>query len=214
MDITFISDTHGLHAKLLLKGGDMIIHAGDVSSKGSLEEIDQFLNWFKDLDNTYKIFIAGNHDFYFEQAIDFEIDRLIPNDVIYLNDSGVSIEGIHFWGSPITPWFYDWAFNRQRGLDIKQHWDLIPYQTDVLITHGPPYSKLDKTISGQAVGCAELKEKINLIRPQAHVFGHIHEGYGQLDECGTQYINASVLDERYNLTNNPIRATIYPKVQT
>ena len=84
----------------------------------------------------------------------------------------------------------------------------------MLITHGPPYSKLDKTISGQAVGCAELKEKINLIRPQAHVFGHIHEGYGQLDECGTQYINASVLDERYNLTNNPIRATIYPKVQT
>ena len=46
--------------------------------------------------------------------------------IIFLNDSGCVLENIKIWGSPVQPWFYDWAFNRTRGAEIKKHWDLIP----------------------------------------------------------------------------------------
>lgn len=182
----------------------MIIHAGDISSKGTQAQVEDFLGWFSNLNFKYKVFIAGNHDFFFERALDFEVDQLIPDNVIYLNDSGIEIENIKIWGSPIQPWFYDWAFNRQRGEDIKKHWDLIPDDTDILITHGPPMDILDETVYGSNVGCIDLLDKIMLVKPKIHVFGHIHEAYGIKEVNGTQFINASVLDHKYNQTNDPI----------
>lgn len=187
-----------------MPAADVLIHAGDVSSMGKREEIVSFLDWFSALPFSYKIFIAGNHDFFFEKNSNAEIFRLIPDNVIYLNDSGVTIEGIEIWGSPISPWFYDWAFNRQRGVDIRSHWDMIPGSTDILITHGPPAGILDRTTGGQQVGCDDLLQKIKEIKPSFHIFGHIHEGYGTQKEDTTTYINASVVDEKYRITNNPV----------
>lgn len=204
MKIIFISDTHGFHEKLNLPEGDMIIHAGDVSKMGGEEEIIEFINWFKDLDFKHKIFIAGNHDFYLEKIDDKTLKELIPENIIYLNDSGITIDHINIWGSPIQPWFFDWAFNRKRGEDIKKHWDLIPSNTDILITHGPPMSILDKTNRDQHVGCEELLEAVQLIQAKIHVFGHIHEDYGIKHHAGTQFINASVLNVKYQLVNDPI----------
>jgi Icc-related predicted phosphoesterase len=202
--ILAISDTHGKHAALTLPEADVLIHAGDVSSMGKREEISSFLEWFSALSFSYKIFIAGNHDFFFERNSAAEIYRLIPDNVIYLNDSGITIDGIEIWGSPITPWFYDWAFNRQRGADIRTHWDMIPATTDMLITHGPPAGILDRTTGGQEAGCADLLQKVKLVKPAFHIFGHIHEGYGLQEEDGTAYINASVVDEKYRIRNNPV----------
>jgi len=204
MRITFISDTHGKHRQLNDMSGDMIIHAGDVSSRGAKHEVKDFLNWFKDLDFTYKLFIAGNHDFYFERAKESEVQVLIPKKVIYLNDSGIEIEGIHIWGSPVQPEFFDWAFNRKRGAEIKKHWDLIPANTDILITHGPPLGILDKTSQGLGVGCEELIIASKRVSPKIHVFGHIHEAYGQHKEGRVQYINASVLDLQYRCVHSPV----------
>jgi len=201
---TFISDTHGFHNKLQGLEGDMIIHAGDVSSKGTKAQVEDFLNWFKNLSFKYKIFIDGNHDFFFEEAIALELKNILPDKVIYLNDSGVEIEGKKIWGSPIQPWFHDWAFNRQRGQEIKKHWNLIPIDTDILITHGPPLDILDSTIYGSNVGCQDLLDKVKHVKPDIHVFGHIHEAYGTKELNGTNFINASVLDVKYNQTNDPI----------
>ena len=156
MKIVCISDTHGHHEKLKLPEGDLIIHAGDISSRGLRSEISGFLSWFDALDFKYKIFIAGNHDYYFENELQITIEDLIPSDIIYLNDSGIEIEGHQFWGSPVQPWFYNWAFNRHRGSDIRKHWNLIPQETDILITHGPAFGKLDVTVRGEHVGCADL----------------------------------------------------------
>lgn len=186
----------------------MLLHAGDVSGRGEREVVLDFLDWFSSQDYKYKIFIAGNHDFFFEQTSAEEIAALIPENVIYLNDSGITIEGIKIWGSPIQPWFYDWAFNRQRGADIRQHWDLIPVDTDILITHGPAYEILDKTVGGIPVGCEDLLEKIKEIQPKIHLFGHIHEAYGIVEKLGTIFINASVLDFNYKLHNAPIQIEI------
>ena len=211
MKIVAISDTHGKHRNLVLPEGDILIHAGDVSSMGKESEIKDFLNWFSKTDFTYKIMIAGNHDFYFEKIVDNAkvLEELIPANVIYLNDSVVEIENLgqktlRIWGSPIQPWFFNWAFNRNRGEDIKRHWDKIPQNTDMLITHGPAYGILDKTTRNESVGCEDLLEKVKEVKPIFHICGHIHEAYGYIKQSGTEFINASVLDENYNLRNKPI----------
>lgn len=208
MKIVCISDTHGHHEKLRLPEGDLIIHAGDISSRGLRSEISEFLSWFDALDFKYKLFIAGNHDYYFEDEMQIVIEDLIPNGIIYLNDSGIEIEDLQFWGSPVQPWFYNWAFNRHRGSDILEHWNLIPQETDILITHGPAAGKLDVTTRGEHVGCADLLDTIERIKPKYHICGHIHEAYGLSIEPDTTYINCSILNEYYQMENCPIIVTL------
>lgn len=204
MQTTLISDTHSQHNQLNLKGGEMLIHAGDVCNRGTENEVLQFLDWFANQNYKHKIFIAGNHDWFFEQASAEEIESIIPKGVHYLNDSGICVNGINIWGSPIQPTFFDWAFNRDRGAAIDKHWQIIPNNTDILITHGPAFGILDQTQDGRHVGCDDLLLKIKEIKPKIHVFGHIHEAHGIREIDGTTFINASVLDLRYNMTNEPI----------
>lgn len=198
MRIALISDTHGQHDGLALPDADLLIHAGDFSQRGRLPEVQDFMQWFGRQRHAHKVVIAGNHDF----LADREPERfasLIPDGVTYLNDSGVEIEGFKIWGSPIQPWFHDWAFNRQRGAEIKRHWDMIPDDTDILITHGPPYGILDKIETGGLVGCEELTQRVASIQPRLHVFGHIHEAHGQEQRGMTTYVNACNLNLRYLL---------------
>jgi len=131
MKVVIISDTHGRHEDLELPMGDMLIHAGDISSHGKYDQVNAFLNWFGNQDFKHKVFIAGNHDFFFERETNENIEAIIPKGITYLNDSGVTIEGFKIWGSPIQPEFMDWAFNKERGSEIKKHWDLIPDDIDV-----------------------------------------------------------------------------------
>jgi Icc-related predicted phosphoesterase len=222
LKITVISDTHSKHGLVKLTGGDILIHAGDLTNIGEYEDVYFFLKWLDRQNYKHIIFIAGNHDFYFEDKTIAEIQKGISTvckskiKYHYLNDTGVTIKKLTFWGSPVQPEFYDWAFNRKRGTDINKHWKLIPKLTDVLITHGPPFEILDKTAGGQHVGCADLLKKINTIKPKLHVFGHIHEGYGYRENDHTLFINASVLNERYEATNIPINIvmdTITKKIE-
>jgi len=209
MKITCISDTHNQHNNIpskYLTGGDCIIHSGDVSGRGTHAEIEEFLAWYNELPYTHKILIAGNHDFFFERASESIIKATLdkyPN-ITYLNDSGVEIEGLKIWGSPVQPWFYDWAFNR-RGTDICEHWDKIPLDTDILITHGPAKGYLDLTLRGDVTGCPYLLEKISeLTNLKLFVHGHIHEAYGRVVfPDGGVFLNASVLNARYVMSNLP-----------
>lgn len=206
MEITFISDTHNIHNELNedLVGGPLLIHCGDVSGRGSKREIDEFIDWFSSLPYTHKIFIAGNHDFLFERENIKESIRL-PKGVHYLHDSHIIIEGIKIYGTPWQPWFYDWAFNLPRnGTELKEKFDLIPKDTDILISHTPPSGILDLVTRGYNVGCEALKNRILEINPKINCFGHIHEAYGHEFINGTHYINASSLDQRYRYSNKPI----------
>ena len=204
MRLVIISDTHGKHSELSLPEGDMIIHAGDVSRKGSRTEVSEFLSWFSSLNFKHRIFIPGNHDFFFEKESQENIRDAIPDNVVYLNDSSVAIGELKIWGSPVTPWFYDWAFNRQRGTQIEKHWSLIPSDTNILVTHGPAYGIFDRTVNREHVGCRDLLRRIGEVNPAFHICGHIHEGYGR-ETCGeTEFINASVLNEKYELVNKPV----------
>jgi predicted phosphodiesterase len=211
MKITCISDTHNQHTHIppdWLEGGDVLVHAGDVSGRGSLREVEEFLAWFNELPYKHKIMIAGNHDFWFEKVSTFAVNEMLqekyPN-IIYLNDSGVEIDGVKFWGSPVQPWFYDWAFNRM-GADICKHWDMIPLDTDVLITHGPMKGFLDMTTRGVSTGCPYLLEKsAEMTNLKLFVCGHIHEAYGKFEfPDGGVFVNASTLNYNYQVQNKPI----------
>ena len=205
MRLIIASDTHEQHGGLKVPAGDVFIHAGDLTFRGDLRAIADFGAWIRQLPHQHKIVIAGNHDWAFERKPAGARSAIGEGTggVAYLQDSGVTIDGVTFWGSPWQPWFYDWAFNLQRGPQIAQKWALIPRATDVLITHGPPLNILD-AIGDEHVGCADLLLRVQDIRPRVHIFGHIHEGSGVIVRDGTTYVNASICDAHYKPVN-PIR---------
>lgn len=205
MKLTFFSDTHRKHDKLQFTGGDVLVFCGDLTSRGNLKDVASFASFTDKLDYQYKIIIAGNHDFCFENHDKEEAEKIFKDSgLIYLNDSGIEIDGIKFWGSPIQPWFHDWAFNKKRGEEIQKYWDLIPKDTDILITHGPPFGILDLCYHGDRVGCSDLLKKVQEIKPRVHAFGHIHECFGTIEQDGTIFVNACNLNEKYIVSNPPI----------
>jgi Icc-related predicted phosphoesterase len=196
-----ISDTHGLHRQLTIPDGDILIHAGDVTGRGQLSQVADFNEWLGTLPHRHKLVIAGNHDFCFERQPD-ETTALLTN-CIYLFDEAITLDGLHFYGSPWQPWFFDWAFNLKRGSEIRAKWNLIPPQTDILITHGPPLGHGDLTYRQERVGCADLIEVVAEKRPSYHIFGHIHEGYGVTHNEHTTFINASSCTLQYQPIQPP-----------
>jgi len=214
MKITFISDTHTKHKQLDLPGGDLLIHAGDIMNSGyEKRDIHEFCKWFEAQDYEHKIFIAGNHDRMFENH-PLESNTIVNNyDVTYLQDEQLDLwdeedQQLVIYGTPWQPEFCNWAFNLPRaGKELEEKWNVIPKDTDILITHGPPQGHLD--ISGPPhnegnLGCELLRVKVDEQPPKIHVFGHIHGSYGYKFHNGTHFINASVLNERYDQVNQPM----------
>lgn len=204
--IVCLSDTHNCNEEINVPDGDILIHAGDATIRGTIDEIVFFNKWFANLPHRYKIFVAGNHDWLFETNNRFA-RTLLDDSIIYLQDSFCIIDGIKFYGSPYQPRFFDWAFNLMRGAELAEKWKLIPNDTDVLITHGPPFGILDEVPRKywiENTGCEELRKKVEEICPKAHIFGHIHCGYGSTEKFGVKFFNASNCDESYEPTNQPI----------
>jgi Icc-related predicted phosphoesterase len=198
-----------MHEELVLPKGDILIHAGDFTGRGKPHEVEDFFGWLKRQAKEFKhiVFIAGNHDMSFEYKSTWTVNMLksLPSNVHYLEDSSVTIDGIKFYGSPWQPEFFNWAFNLRRGRELEEKWSMIPYDTDVLITHGPPMNILDYTQKDMwNVGCLDLYNKVLNIKPKLHVFGHIHEGYGIKEHEGITFVNASSATLRYEMKNKPI----------
>jgi Icc-related predicted phosphoesterase len=212
--ITLISDSHNKHNLLngFLPGGDLLIHAGDISSRGYTHEIENFAKWYDKINNyDSKVFICGNHDFGFQDDAE-KVKGLLTGykNIDYLQDDWMMVgeeyeRMVKIWGSPWQPEFHNWAFNLPRGEKLKEKWDMIPVDTDILITHGPPMGKLDYVpYDNVNVGCEDLLTRIQDIKPKIHVFGHIHEGYGYVFDGNTHFINAAVLNGRYEYQNKPL----------
>lgn len=201
--IVCLSDTHNCNEEISVPDGDILIHAGDATIRGTIDEIALFNEWFANLPHKHKIFVAGNHDWLFETnpAI---ARKLLDSEIIYLQDSSIEIENFKIYGAPWQPRFYDWAFNLNRGREMAEKWKLIPRDVNILITHGPPNGILDQTPQGDFAGCEELRKYVEEIRPKAHIFGHIHSGYGMTEQFGIKFINASNCDESYEPSNPPV----------
>ncbi len=201
--IVCLSDTHNCNDEISVPDGDILIHAGDASIRGTTGEIALFNEWFANLPHENKIFVAGNHDWLFETN-PAAARKLLDSKIVYLQDTSIEIENFKIYGAPWQPRFYDWAFNLHRGREIEQKWKLIPRDVDILITHGPPNGILDRTPQGDFAGCEELRRCVEEIQPKAHIFGHIHSGYGTMEKFGIKFINASNCDESYEPSNPPI----------
>jgi len=206
MKLICISDTHNKHEEIEIPDGDVLIHAGDITEGGTKREVVDFLNWFSSQPHKHKIFIAGNHDFYFEKASEKEVQEIIPGNIHYLENNGININGINFWGSPVTPGDGTWAFNKKQEID--SHWEQIPEKTQVLITHTPPYKIKDVLNNGRHIGCASLLKAIQNGKIDFHIFGHVHDSYGITTISGTKFINTSCLDNKYRYLHEPLEILI------
>lgn len=182
MRIVAISDTHTRHSRLTIPECDVLIHAGDCSNSGSRTQIQDFWAWMDKQPAKYKLFVPGNHDIACEYGL-----RPEPG-IIYLQDRGVTIEGVKFWGIPWMPQYGDWAFMLPRGPQLAAKWATIPNDTQVLITHGPPHGVLDYGAGDEDLS-ARLRQLHSL---RLHVFGHIHEGAGEIWRYGVKYVNAAM----------------------
>ena len=221
--VVCISDTHGQHRSLDVPDADILIHAGDITEHGELEQLEDFAAWLDTLPHKHKLVIAGNHDVtlapaYYARRGAPRFHKKRPYDPVqcraalegsctYLEDSGVVVEGVSVWGSPWQPRYFDWAFNVERGSESRGKWETIPTggKVDVLVTHGPPVGHGDNGHDLAHAGCVDLLLAIQRrVMPRAHVFGHIHDGYGATTDGHTLYVNAASCDGGYAPTNPPI----------
>lgn len=214
MIIDCISDLHGHYPKL--EGGDLLIVAGDLTASDTTDQMYEFYSWLDDQNYAKKIFIGGNHDNALQECgSDFFLDR--EDECEYLCDSGTTFKGFKIWGSPWTKTFPRMnpkckAFTKDTEEELMDKFELIPHDTDILITHSPPLGVLDKTIDGRFVGSYALFGWLKYVeRPRIHVFGHIHEAYGQKEFFPSYHnkmmisVNASHMTEHYEPVNKPIR---------
>jgi Icc-related predicted phosphoesterase len=205
MKLALISDTHSQLDKVKLPDADILLHAGDATYRGDIRELAKFNEDLGKIKDKYKhgiFFTPGNHDGLFEENLSFA-KKLITNATVLVDES-ITIEGKVFYFSPYQPEFCDWYFNLPRGAALKAKWDLIPNSTDVLITHGPPKGILDLCPDGFRAGCEELWKRVIEVKPQIHLFGHIHFSYGMQLFDGITFVNASICTESYTPTNKPI----------
>lgn len=214
MRLVCISDTHMGHQGLTLPDGDVLIHGGDATSTGTSDEVERFLDWFDSQKHPHKLLVAGNHDWLFQRHPDMADQLLSAHPgITYLQDSGIEIEGVKFWGSPWQPWFMDWAFNLPKnGTQLREIWKKIPLDTDVLITHGPPYGVLDQVNGGEHLGCEQMKIRLAIVKPRVHVFGHIHSSFGIAESAVTTSVNACTCTEEYLAINRPIVVDLTSKL--
>jgi Icc-related predicted phosphoesterase len=205
MKIVAISDTHEKHSLLTMPPGDVLVHSGDITNRGSVPKLAEFAAWLKVQDYKHKVVICGNHDFCFQNPNhDIVVNLLREAGAIYLQDSRTTIDGVNFWGAPWQPWFYDWAFNVRRGPELAKKWSVIPDDTHVLITHGPPRGILDLVDEGFGhsihEGCDDLLNRVNQLKQlKLHIFGHLHFSGGQTETVdGKVFVNAAMVNDRHS----------------
>lgn len=224
-----ISDTHGKHGDIVeehMYAGDVLLHAGDFTQSGEVGQCKSFAEWLDNYPAKHKIVIAGNHDItfepeYYERAwtrfhpgrkMDCEEARaaLTQSSCIYLEDRAVEVMGYNIYGTPYQPAFCDWAFNLEGSKALREAWSKIPGETDILISHGPPHGMGDLCFHGDRVGCRDLLATIRRNHIPISVAGHIHEGYGVIEDGETMFVNASTCNLKYRAVQPPIVIDVPP----
>ena len=229
---TCASDTHTLHKRLKLDGGDLFLFTGDFMSSGyRADELQDFVAWLKDYVSplyTHVALIAGNHDRMAESFPDYQVKDMfeVADKIHYIKDEAIELEfqngqKLKIAGTPMQPFFCNWAFNVKDSDKLQFIYDsVVEEDIDILLTHCPPFSILDcshnprpqfGTTGEEHLGSIELYNVIKSREkpPRYHVFGHIHgDGGKQITIDKTTYINASVCDEAYKPINKIVTLEI------
>ena len=191
--VVAVADTHLYHTGFVVPPGDVFVHAGDLCAAGSLRELGLAAAWIVSLPHAHKFVVPGNHDWAFLRS-PTQARALFEGRATVLEDEGVTIDGVRFWGSPWQPEFGAWAYNLPRGRALAEKWALIPADTDVLITHGPPHGAGDRVSRGRREGCLDLRARVAVVQPLVHFFGHIHEDGGLFSQDGVPQVNCTTWD--------------------
>ena len=207
LKIACISDTHGVFEPDIPQC-DLLLHCGDATRGGSQYEFVDLNAWFKLLKDQNIvsgeiIYVPGNHD---RMAYtDLYLVRNIMQDCKMLVDEEWEYRGAKIYGMPWTPIFRNWYYMEDEE-GMEYHCSQIPDDTDILVTHGPPWGILDYVrYDNMHVGCPSLRRRVDRVRPKLHAFGHIHENGSRItipsndQEMApgqTTFINAAVLNER------------------
>lgn len=199
MKIVIISDTH--NHQVATPECDVLIHCGDATNGGSLKEYSQFIDWFKEAKAKHKIYVPGNHDFGAQRDYGIVSSMMESINVNFLIDKELIIDSVIFYGTPWCPQYGRWAFMPPDNV-IRDYREKIPNDVNVLVSHSPPYSILDLTLSGEKAGCKYLYDKIKkLPNLKINCFGHIHEAYGQKKIDDVLFINAAISDFNKKIPN-------------
>ena len=203
MRVLAVSDTHERHFDLKdLPKADLLIHAGDATMMGQPFAVRAFNEWLGEQNQKEKVFVAGNHDFWFESHPEYA--RKEMTNCHYLQDSSVVINDFLIYGTPWQPFYYNWAFQCETEAELDIKFSKIPDNTDILVCHCPPYGILDRNRKGESIGSKALRDWIFRKTPKVVVFGHCHEGYGFANIDGINFINAATCDRQYEPNNLPV----------
>jgi len=196
--VVLISDTHELHRELDVPDGDILIHCGDTGMMSrSLAAIEDFDDWLGGLPHKVKLLVPGNHEFVLENP---GRRGLITNATVLVNES-VTVMGLRIWGSPTTP-LVDGAFGLISDRHRARLYEQIPNDTNIVVTHGPPYGVLDQAPGSEYhAGCRQLLAAMQRVKPRLHVFGHAHGCFGMMDTPETLFANVALLGSDGSLSN-------------
>ena len=202
MRILTISDTH--NQKFKLPEADICLHAGDLTMMGTREEVEIQLKWLNNFRSNFKhgIYLTpGNHDWLFEKK-QLEARALCEYyGIELLMEESVTIEGIKIYMSPYQTEFFNWAFNVKPSQILQKHWQYIPEDTQILVTHGQPYGINDLCLNGH-VGDPALLTRIEQLKDlKVYIGGHIHESAGYTWYNNKLFVNSAVLNGRYRPLN-------------
>ncbi|KAF8251785.1 Metallo-dependent phosphatase, partial [Wilcoxina mikolae CBS 423.85] len=192
--IVCISDTHN-HTSLSLPHGDILIHAGDLTNRGTHKELSKTLTWLCAQPHELKLIVAGNHDgCTLDPSYTHTSESAVAAGIVYLNHEYRIFtlrdgRRIRVFASPLSPSIAGglWGFGYPTPQTLASSpWAVIPEDTEVLITHTPPKYHLDSSPTFPTPGgtpemhhgCEFLRQALWRVRPVLHVFGHIHQGRG------------------------------------
>lgn len=217
LKIVAISDIHCKWNKLKIPECDILISAGDYSFKGEEWAVKEYHEWLRNQNARHIISVQGNHELWVEKnfILAREIAEKACPGVYFIDEDIIEIEGVKIFCSAVTPWFHNWAWNKGPK-ELETHWNRIPEDVDIIVTHGPPYGIGDEVVKingdsydpKMSVGCPSLLKRIQEVKPDLHICGHIHCGHGQRHIDGISYYNVSICDELY-MPSNPVTEIDY-----
>ena len=222
--ILVTSDIHGTIPQI--EPADIFLICGDISPVDDMHTNNSQRKWFEGvfvptiskLPAKHIVFIAGNHDVFlynlYRRNDQHYLKNILPENVHYLCDSSITLEGIKIYGSPWvnrpewgTPNSPVWSFSHDNSDYLAKRFNKIPDDVDILMTHSPPYGYCDMIQNMEYeghIGSFELTEAINKKKPRYSFFGHIHSGDHNIVEiCETPNsrptlaVNVAHMSENY-----------------
>ena len=220
-----LSDMHGQLVDI--EPCDLVLICGDSVSLKMQRYDESTMEWYKSVFKPWAeklpckkvLWIAGNHDYMQGKAEEYRMMFSRIDKVTYLEDEGyIYNQGdqvLKIWGTPWCKKFGTWHFMAKPEV-LKEKFNLIPENLDILMTHDAPYGcsdvLLDKSVfwwTPNHIGNPQLAEAIKEKKPRYNFHAHLHSTNHQFETMSkTEVACVSILGEDYKLKYEPLYINI------